>query len=471
MTLRADSSGDPADSALATFSFPDTWTPSALNTFELQTSANLDSDTTYHIHIATTQRVWAQQSAASQVDAGSASEWSFSARGIKNSDGDWEARTNALTMELHGTIKPLPPGAPTGLTATAGHHVVKLDWTAPADDGGSPITGYEYRTIDLEGQTAVPTGSTSRSHIVDTVVALNGGYAIRVRAVNAAGSGDWSNVVSGQLGPASVQIVGRLTTTVTIEGADAMFTLIASKPALSSSKPLNVSVSVSESGDMVASADEGAQTVSFALDETTAVLLVPTADDGVAEDDSAVTVAIQTDADYTVGASSSGTVTVTDAETTPGAPTGITATEGHRVVQLEWTAPANDGGSPITGYEGRFTFGGFAESFTLGDSTSYTLGDPSSLVTVVDGVHTFEVRAVNASEYGRVVPSDDVHHGPGHGEPHRHRRRRGGGGHGRGVHADGVQGGAVGGQAAERERVGIGVGGPGGLRPRGGRGR
>ena len=63
---------------------------------------------------------------------------------------------------------------------------------------------------------------------------------------------------------------------------------------------------------------------------------MPTADDGVAESNSVVTVAIQTDADYTVGAISSGTVTVIDAETIPGAPTGLTATDGHRVVELEW---------------------------------------------------------------------------------------------------------------------------------------
>ena len=69
--------------------------------------------------------------------------------------------------------------------------------------------------------------------------------------------------------------------------------LIASKPVLSSSKPLNVRVSVSESEDMVASAEEGAQTVSFAVGADTAKLLVPTVDDGVAESNSVVTAAVQ----------------------------------------------------------------------------------------------------------------------------------------------------------------------------------
>ena len=395
VTLRADSSGDPADSSLATFLVPDTWDKTGLNTFTLATAYDLDSETTYHIHIAATQSVWAQQSAASQVDGGSASDWSFSAREIKNSDGDWEARTNAITMTLHGTIKATAPGAPTGLTATEGHHAVKLEWTAPADNGGSPITGYEYTVNDTI--THVATGSTSRSLILDTLASTN--YVFRVRAVNSIGKGDWSGAATGTIGPASVQIIGAGART---EGDDAKFTLVASKAVLSSSKPLNVRVSVSESEDMVASAEEGAKTVSFALDETTAVLLVPTVDDGVAESNSVVTMAIQTDADYTLGVISSATVTVIDAETLPGAPTGLTFTEGHRVVELEWTAPANDGGSPITRYEGRLRWpDGDDFLVPLGDSTSYTL---SLLLSLGDRVFTVEVRAVNATESGRWSP-------------------------------------------------------------------
>ena len=410
VTLRADSSGDPADSALATFSFPNTWTPGALNELKLAAAYDLDSDTPYHIHIAATQRVWVQQSAANQVDAGSAPAWSFSAREYKNADGDWVTSSSALTMELHGTIKATVPGAPTGLTDTEGHHLVKLDWNAPADNGGSPITGYEYITKTVD-PSPVATGSTATSHIVDTVAAANNVYVIRVRAGNAIGSGEWSDSVSGDLGAASVIIVG-FVASETIEGADAVFTLIASKPVLSSSKPLNVRVSVAESEDMVASTDEGAQTVSFAVNATTAVLLVPTVDDGVAESNSVVTAAIQTNADYTVGTPSSSTVTVADAESLPGAPTGLTATEGHHVVELEWTAPANDGGSPITGYEGRIDWPGNVgdpRRFSLGDSTSHTLGVQSS---VADRVYTLEVRAQNASESGRWSPAVTFTMGP-----------------------------------------------------------
>ena len=112
-----------------------------------------------------------------------------------------------------------------------------------------------------------------------------------------------------------------------VEGTDAAFTLTASKPVLSADQPLNVSVSVSESGDQVASADEGTRTVSFALNATTAALSVPTVGDTVYQGASMVTAAIRPDSDYTVGPDSSGTVRVADDE--PDLRTPLGAAQHH----------------------------------------------------------------------------------------------------------------------------------------------
>ena len=78
------------------------------------------------------------------------------------------------------------PEAPESLSATPGDGQVTLRWRAPTNDGGEPITHYEY---ELDGSgTWISTGSTATSH---TVTGLNNGqtYTFRVRAVNALGNG------------------------------------------------------------------------------------------------------------------------------------------------------------------------------------------------------------------------------------------------------------------------------------------
>ena len=62
------------------------------------------------------------------------------------------------------------PGAPTGLTATAsGTSTINLSWTAPADDGGSAITGYRIEVS--------PNGSTGWTNRVATTGNTNTTYA------------------------------------------------------------------------------------------------------------------------------------------------------------------------------------------------------------------------------------------------------------------------------------------------------
>ena len=78
------------------------------------------------------------------------------------------------------------PEAPESLSFTPGDQQVTLRWRAPPNDGGEPITHYEYEQ-DGSG-TWISTGGTATSH---TVTGLNNGqtYMFRVRAVNALGNG------------------------------------------------------------------------------------------------------------------------------------------------------------------------------------------------------------------------------------------------------------------------------------------
>ena len=59
---------------------------------------------------------------------------------------------------------PSPPGAPTAVQATASDAAVNLSWTAPASDGGSPVTGYRITPwVGGVAQTPQLPGSTATS--------------------------------------------------------------------------------------------------------------------------------------------------------------------------------------------------------------------------------------------------------------------------------------------------------------------
>ena len=76
---------------------------------------------------------------------------------------------------------------------------------------------------------------------------------------------------------------------------------------------LTIDLSVSETGDMIHTDDEGSTSVTFRAGETTATLDVPTVDDTLAEDDSTITATIARNSRYyTIGTPGSATITAND---------------------------------------------------------------------------------------------------------------------------------------------------------------
>ena len=98
--------------------------------------------------------------------------------------GPVSAQSNAVTPQ-----QPLAPGAPTAVVARPATSAVQVDWTAPEDDGESPVTGYTITPyVAGVAQAPVASAGTGTSKVIPGLA--NGtAYTFRVSATNAIGTG------------------------------------------------------------------------------------------------------------------------------------------------------------------------------------------------------------------------------------------------------------------------------------------
>ncbi len=93
---------------------------------------------------------------------------------------------------------PTFPGAPTIGSPTFGNASATVRWTAPSSNGGSPITGYLVRALDITGAQvgALHPADATATSLVVTGLTNGSTYVFQVAATNAVGTGPNSALTS-----------------------------------------------------------------------------------------------------------------------------------------------------------------------------------------------------------------------------------------------------------------------------------
>ena len=280
-----------------------------------------------------------------------------------------------------GRRGPSVPGAPASLTATAGDEEVALVWSAPADDGGSPVTGYEYR---FAAGTTVPGDTPWQSAGLDlewTVTGLTNGqqYAFEVRASNRVGEGEARGALARPVGAPGA--LASLTATA----GDEEVALVWSAPADDGGSPVTGYEYRFAAGTTVPG-DTPWQSAGLDLEWTVTGLT------------NGQQYAFEVRASNRVGEGEARGALATPV----GAPevlASLTATAGDEEVALVWSAPADDGGAPITGYEYRHAAGTTVPGDTPWQSAGLDL--EWTVTGLTNGQqYAFEVRASNRAGEG-----------------------------------------------------------------------
>ena len=133
--------------------------------------------------------------------------------------------TTAYIVNLSGSGAYAVPGAPTAVTATVGNGTATIIFSPPANNGGSPITGYQIgytsgTSTSITALSSIITGSPA------TITGLTSGtsYSFVVKAINSGGAGAWSSASNNvtSTGPGNQTVSFGTAPTITTGGTGAV---------------------------------------------------------------------------------------------------------------------------------------------------------------------------------------------------------------------------------------------------------
>jgi hypothetical protein len=272
---------------------------------------------------------------------------------------------NVARQDASVTVADVVPAPPASVAVAADPAGAAVSWTPPPANGGSPVEGYDV-TVSAGGTTLV-TAST------DTLTATVGGlvagtaYEVAVAARNAAGTGR----------PA-------VTTSTLADGAPSLPANVTATPGDGTIDVAWAASADAVAGYRVTATPAAGVPASIAVGASTATI------GGLSN---GVPYAVSVSA---VGLSGPGPAATAEAtpRTRPGVPAIGAADAGDAKATVTWTAPAADGGAPVTAYRVTAYPGG--RSWTLPETARGATVGP-----LPNGAGAaFTVAAVNAAGAG-----------------------------------------------------------------------
>jgi hypothetical protein len=312
----------------------------------------------------------------------------------------WGQAGPSSSIEVDGPVTVFAPGAPTIGAPTAGDASATVRWSAPVDDGGSPITGYTVATY----RDGMPVGTSSAPADATSLVVngLTNGrpHTFTVTATNAIGTSAESTasaaVTPTAVTPPSAPGIG------TASAGDASATVRWTAPAGDGGSPIT--------GYTVATYRDGLLVKTNTAPAGATSLTVTGLTNGRPH---TFTVTATNAVGTSAASASSAAVVPVAAVTLPAAPRIGTPAPGIASAVVRWAAPLSNGGSPVTGYTVRAYRGtsvvatvraaSTATGATvkgLANGTAYTF-----LVTATNAVGEGPASARSATVVPRTVPS------------------------------------------------------------------
>ncbi len=266
------------------------------------------------------------------------------------------------------------PGAPGAGYGNIGDRVVTLNWSAPGDDGGAPITGYRLTTFVgavLQSSVLVPAVGLFPQYVV-TGLTDGTAYTFSVAAVNSVGTGP-AAPFPGSFTP--VAGYPDAPTNVVAVGLDASAQLSWTVPSDNGNAITGYAINSSPDGGFQSC--PGSPCTFLHLTNGTSYTFTVVAINSMG---------------WGPPSAPSNAVTPINTNGFPDAPTDVIALGlPNGSVTVSWTAPAANG-SPITGYT--INWNSFSN---LSSGSVSCVGSPCSVTGLTNGTwYTFTVTATNA---------------------------------------------------------------------------